>query len=113
MCLATKMCVPGGESARLTLTTDLIRTLIPYFTVMANHQQQETVMSNGRPPDGEVHVSVAANETVDTSEGQTIMIIQEDNQLDSSQEHHVQQENCTFQITNTAVSLAHDQFSLL
>lgn len=35
-------------------------------------------MTNGKSNDGTVHVSVAANETVDTSESQTIMIIKDD-----------------------------------
>lgn len=35
-------------------------------------------VTNGKSSDGAVHVSVAANETVDTSDSQTIMIIKED-----------------------------------
>lgn len=44
-------------------------------------------MSNGKMTDGALHVSIAANETIDAEEDdntQTIMIIQEE-QLDSSQ----------------------------
>ncbi|CAI9740836.1 protein TAPT1 homolog isoform X2 [Octopus vulgaris] len=36
------------------------------------------ILSNGKSPDRAVHVSVAANETVDTTDSQTIMIIKED-----------------------------------
>ena len=41
-------------------------------------QTAETTLANGKAQENEVHVSVAANETVGTSDGQTIMIIHED-----------------------------------
>lgn len=50
------------------------------FSGLLTQTSQTSHLTNGKTPDGTVHVSVAANETVDTSDSQThhIMIIQED-----------------------------------
>ena len=51
-------------------------TLIPGLDMGSEDDQSNA--SEKKVSVGEVHVSVAANETVGTSEGQTIMIIQEE-----------------------------------
>lgn len=55
-------------------------------------QTHQVTVSNGKVPEGSVHVSVAANETVDTSDGQThhIMIIQEEPIENSSNSYTTQ-----------------------
>jgi hypothetical protein len=54
----------------------LLRILVATYLTS---QPVEATMANGKSSESnELHVSVAANETVGTSDGQTIMIIQED-----------------------------------
>ncbi|XP_050410191.1 uncharacterized protein LOC126824840 [Patella vulgata] len=58
---------------------------------IASPLNTESVISNGKSNDGALHVTIAANETVESGDGQTIMIIREEqlNSEDSSYSTHL------------------------
>ncbi|XP_033748225.1 uncharacterized protein LOC117333176 [Pecten maximus] len=78
-CDSTATLDQGGISIHPALTEAVMSSSLAQEAGLMTQPQQVSV-ANGKVPEGSVHVSVAANETVDTSDGQThhIMIIQEE-----------------------------------